>query len=283
MQNCNPRKLPCPPDLHKQIKIQSTPVKEHTLYREIVGSLIYLMYCTRPDISFVVNILSQNMSNPLMIHMKIAMGVLKYLKYTIHYELKYVKSNDNLHIYGYADSDFASSPDRKSISGYCFSLIKDSALISWKSKKQTLNAVSTCECEYIALSEAVKEALFLSSLFAELTLTPRQKVTIYADNQSSIALAHHQIFHSNTKHIDTRHHFVRDYINKEYIEVLYTPSAQNIADIFTKPPTGTQLATFSWIRGKISKAEGSGVRINANVINVCSENCMCIISRVPDI
>ena len=283
MQNCTPRKLPCPSDLHKQLRVQSKPVKDQTLYREVVGSLIYLMHCTRPDISFVVNILSQQMSAPLEIHMKIAINVLKYLKYTIHYELKFFKSNENLNIQGFTDSDFAASPDRKSISGYCFSLIRNSALISWKSKKQTSTADSTCECEYIALSEAVKEALFLSSLFAELTLSPRQKVTIFADNQSAIALAHHPTFHTNSKHIDTKYHFVRDYTNKEYIEIIYIPSAQNIADIFTKPPTGTQLSTFSWIRGKILKEEGGGIRVQVNSVSVCSEQCLCNITRVPDI
>ena len=138
MQDCTPRTLPCPSDVYKQLKNPSQPVKDATFYREIVGSLIYLMYCTRPDLAFVVNILSQHMSSPFNSHMNIAMGVLRYLKYTLHYELKFVKSKENLNIYGFTDSDFAASADRKSTSGYCFGLIQNSALISWRSKNQKL-------------------------------------------------------------------------------------------------------------------------------------------------
>ena len=143
-------------------------------------------------------------------------------------------------------------------------------MISWRSKKQNLVSDSTCECEYIAISEAAKEALFLRSLFSELTMSPRQKVTIFADNQSAISLAHHQSFHGRSKHIDIKYHLVRDYINKDYIQVLYVPSAQNIADIFTKPPTGPQLDNFAWIRGKILNAEGGDVEVQqANMANIC--------------
>ena len=269
MSDCAPRTLPCDPSIHTILRNKSKPMKDKTLYRELVGSLIYLMYCTRPDITFVVNILSQFMSDPMDIHMNIARGVLKYLKYTIHFDLKYVNTQNELRLIGYTDSDFASSADRRSISGYCFQLDPNSALIAWKTKKQSLVADSTCECEYVALSEATKEAIFLRQYFAEITQAPRKTVTIYADNQSSIALAHHHAFHKRSKHIDTKVHFVRCYIEKGYIKVIYVPTADNIADIFTKAVNGQKLLSFACIRGKILN-KGGDVEVLDNVCSLCT-------------
>ena len=269
MTDCTPRSLPCDPSIHTILRNNSKPMKDPTVYRELVGSLIYLMYCTRPDLTFVVTLLSQFMSAPLDIHMNIARGVLRYLKYTIHYDLKYVKALDGLKLFGYSDSDFASSADRRSISGYCFQLNPKSALISWKTKKQSLVADSTCECEYIALSEATKEANFLRQYFAELTQATRKTVTIYVDNQSSIALAHHHAFHSRSKHIDTKYHFVRSYLENKSIELSYVPTANNIADIFTKAVNGQKLLDFACIRGKILNEEGGDVEVHHNICNIC--------------
>ena len=269
MTDCAPKTLPCDPSIHSVLKNKSKLMKNPTLYRELVGSLIYLMYCTRPDITFVVNILSQFMSAPMDIHMNIAKGVLKYLKYTMNYELKYVPDTNKLRVIGYSDSDFASSADRRSISGYCFQLNSNSALISWKTKKQTLVADSTCECEYVALSEATKEANFLRQYFAELTQAPREPVTIYVDNQSSIALAHHHAFHKRSKHIDTKYHFVRCYIEHEFIKIKYIPTADNIADIFTKAVNGQRLLNFACMRGTILNAEGGDVEVHDNICNLC--------------
>ena len=268
MNDCAPKTLPCDPSIHSILRNKSKPMKDPTLYRELVGSLIYLMYCTRPDITFVVNILSQFMSAPMDIHMNIARGVLKYLKYTIHYDLKYVDTQDELRVFGYSDSDFASSADRRSISGYCFKLNPNSALIAWKTKKQTLVADSTCECEYVALAEATKEANFLRQYFAELTQAPRKTVTIYVDNQSSIALAHHHAFHKRSKHIDTKYHFVRSYLENQYIKVIYVPTADNIADIFTKAVNGQKLLSFACMRGTILN-EGGDVEVHDNICSLC--------------
>ena len=269
MTDSAPKTLPADPSVHSVLKNESKPMKDPTLYRELVGSLIYLMYCTRPDISFIVNILSQFMSEPKDIHMNIARNVLRYLKHTVHYELTFVKSNDEPRILGYSDSDFASSANRRSISGYCFQLNSKSALISWKTRKQSLVADSTCESEYVALSEAAKEAVFLRQYFAELTNAPREPVTIYVDNQSSIALAHHHAFHKRSKHIDTKYHFVRCYIENNIINVKYIPTADNIADIFKKAVNGQRLLKFSCIRGTLLNEEGGDVEVHDNICNLC--------------
>ena len=274
MQDCIPRALPCPLDIYKQLKSATPkPLKDKTCYREIVGSLIYLMYCTRPDICFAVQILSQFMSEPLDIHMKLARGVLRYLKGTIYFDLKYKRCN-MLKIVGYADSDYAASANRKSVSGSCFQMSPNSGLISWRSRKQKLTGDSTCETEYVALAEAAKTAAFMSSFVSELTQAPRQTVTVYSDNQSAIALSHNPSFSDKTRHIDVKHHIVRDYVNEKLIDVCYVPTTENIADIFTKPMTGDQLSKFACIRGSIPNVEGGDVKVHT--VNLCDlSNCLC--------
>ena len=252
MSNCTPRTLPCDPSVYHLLEEKSDPLQDPTKYRELVGSLIYLMTGTRPDLAYVVNLLSRFMHSPTNLHMTLAIGVLKYLKHTSHYDLKFVNSKDNLNIIGYSDSDFASDSDRKSFSGYAFKLNENSALISWRSCKQTIVATSTCEAEYIALHEATNEALFLRQLFAEFTKLPMQTVNIFADNQGSICLAKHQNCHRRTKHISVKYHATRDYVAKNYILITYIPTNHNIADMFTKPLPGPKLKSFAIIRGRIT-------------------------------
>jgi hypothetical protein len=105
---------------------------EPSLYRQLIGSLMYLIH-TRPDICFVVSAFSQFMSEPRHRHWIVAKHILRYLKGSIAYGLRYTSSGGAL-LHGYVDSDWVgSSVDRKSTSGYCFSL--GSAMISWSSKK----------------------------------------------------------------------------------------------------------------------------------------------------
>ena len=130
------------------------------MYQEIVGSLIYLVTCTRPDIAYVVSILAQRMSKPNMAHLKLAKLVLRYLKGTKFHGLIYRKCTP-IDIIGYTDASWANGMDRKSISGYCFMMHKNSSLISWKTKKQSVVALSTCESEYIGMTFAIQEAVFL--------------------------------------------------------------------------------------------------------------------------
>ena len=119
------------------------------------------MVCTRPDISWVITRLSQFLSKPLQCHWVALKHVLRYLKGTADYALCYRRCEKGLRLIGYSDSDWASSAeDRRSTSGYCYSLSESGPLISWKSRKQPVVALSTCEAEYIALAAAVQEMLY---------------------------------------------------------------------------------------------------------------------------
>lgn len=127
------------------------------------------MPCTRPDISWNVSKLSQSLARPTVQDLVAAKHVLRYLKGTSHYELCFKKSDEALNLTAFSDSDWASSvEDRRSTTGYCFSLTKQGPAISWKSKKQPTVALSTCEAEYIGLANTTQESLYLMQLMNDL-------------------------------------------------------------------------------------------------------------------
>lgn len=124
-----------------------------------------------------------------------------------------------------------SHEDRHAISGYVFLI---GGAVSWSSKRQEIVALSTVEAEYVALTHATKEAIWLKNLLAEIYGSASDPVEIRGDNQGSIALARDDKFHARIKHIDIRFHFVRYAIEKKMIKLVYCPTEDMTADIFTK-------------------------------------------------
>ena len=250
MSNCKPKAVPCDASVSKVCDNKdSMELTDPREYREIVGSLIYAMTGTRPDLCYAVTRLSQFMSKPTKAHLGIAKHVLKYIKGTLHYSLKFSKSNEPLKLIGYCDSDWANSDDRRSITGYGFLMNNDGGLISWKSKKQRVVALSTCEAEYMAITYAMQEANFLRNLYSDMTGCDKNFVTLYVDNQGAIALAENPIHHQRSKHIDVRFHFIRSEVEAGIVRLLYIPSEANIADLFTKPLSKGKIERFKVIRG----------------------------------
>ena len=236
MSDCKPRSTP------SERKVESDgeeePIDPRT-YREAVGCLIYAMICTRPDICWIITKLSQYLSKPSKSQWVAVKHVMRYLKCTIDFGLCYSKCVDGLTLLGYSDADWASSTDdRRSITGYCFSLTNAGPLISWKSRKQRTVALSSCEAEYMALSATIQEVLYLIQLLRDIDCghqfgTPM----IYGDNQGAIALAKNPVYRQRSKHIDVKYHFIRNEVNAGTITIQYCPSAEMIADIMTKPAT----------------------------------------------
>ena len=206
------------------------------------------MTCTRPDLCYAVTMLSQHMANPKVVHLKLAKHVLRYLKGTINYGLNYSRVKD-VSILGFCDSDWGSSPDRRSISGYCYTLNTKGPLVSWSSSKQRVVALSSSEAEYVAMTDAMKEANFLRQLLADMTGSERQVVRLYADNQSAIKLSENPVQSKRTKHIDIRYHFIRLQVEDGIVNVEYIPTNENVADMFTKPLSKVKLLEFEMIRG----------------------------------
>ncbi|KAG8474611.1 hypothetical protein CXB51_031247 [Gossypium anomalum] len=173
----------------------------HVPYFSAVGSLMYAMVCSRPDLSYAVSAVSRYMANPD--------GVI-----------------------GYVDADFAGDLDRRrSLTGYVFTI--GGYAISWKATLQTTIALSTTEVEYMAITEAYKEAIWLKGLFSELN-EDLQISTVFCDSQSVIFHTKDQIFHERTKHIDVRYHFVRDIIARGDIVLSKISTHKNPADMMTK-------------------------------------------------
>lgn len=199
-------------------------------YQRLIGSLMYLAVLTRPDIAYSVSYLSQFNNCYNATHYSYAKRVLKYLQKTKHYCLKY--SRDNVKLNGFVDADWASdSLDRKSYTGYCFTMC--GSVISWQSRKQKTVSLSSTEAEYVALSEASREAIYLRNLLYEISGS-FSIIKLHCDNQSALKLAVSHQSHNRSKHIDVRYHFVRDAVRSNLIEIQYTSTQEMPADLLTK-------------------------------------------------
>lgn len=246
VEECTPKCTPCNVtsatiDSDKNSQVLADP----KLYREIVGSLIYLMTCTRPDICYIVSKLSQFLSNPTYAHLNLSKHVLKYLKGTRCQSIQFTKTAGHLNLVGFCDADWGGSVDRKSISGYCFKLSDCGTLISWRSQKQNTVALSTCEAEYISLTHAIQEGNFLRQLLCDMQGIRECCINLHVDNRGAIDLANNPVHHQRSKHIDIRYHYIRSQIQSKTVQLFYVPSKDNIADIFTKPATKVNLRKFN--------------------------------------
>ena len=159
--------------------------------------------------------------------------VIRYLATTIDRKLR-LPAESNGRLTCFVDADWAGERlDRKSMSGYTFFL--GDSLVAWSSKKQSVVAQSSTEAEYIALSHAGRELLWLRQLLRDLDIPVDEPTTVYEDNQSSIKLVESERSTRRTKHIDVFHHFMRDLQATDVINVLYCSTEAMIADVLTKP------------------------------------------------
>lgn len=200
-------------------------------YQSICGALLYASTNTRPDIAFATGMLCRAMGRPNPELLESARRVLGYLYRTRHIGLRYEASPAQLE--GFSDSDWGV---KHSTSGHTFHL--GSATISWASKKQPSVALSSCEAEIMAGSEAAKEAIYLSAFLRELGFDMSEPPPLRMDNKSAIDLAYNPEHHARTKHIDRRHYFIRECVEQGRLRVPFVPTAENVADFFTKPLMG---------------------------------------------
>ena len=186
-------------------------------YSNPVGSIMYAMVGTRSDLAYPLGVVSRYMRNPIKNHWLGVKWILRYIKGSLATKLCYKKSDD-FKIVGYCDADYAADPDRiRSISGLVF--ILGGNTISWKSGLQRVVALSTTESEYMALTEAVKESVWLKGLMMEFGYD-QKAVEIHCDSQSAIAHSKNNVHHERTKHIDVKYHYIRDVISDGAVEVL---------------------------------------------------------------
>jgi len=237
LENANTVSTPLDPtEKIKSVEKSSEKGDRSNNYASLIGSLMYAAIATRPDIAYAVNRLASYTANPEMSHWTAAKRILRYLKGTkdlgIIYKIKYSKNRRENDVTGYSDASFANNDDRSSISGYTF-LVSGGA-ITWGSKRQNVISLSTTEAEYICLSDATREAIWLRNLFKELGYEQKEPTLIYGDNLGSLAIAHNPQYHKRTKHFDIKHHYIRDQVQKQTVAIEYRPTKDMTADIFTK-------------------------------------------------
>ena len=180
-----------------------------------VGSLLYLSMRTRLDITFAVTLATCFCSKPTSQHLTAVKRIFRYLRETTHYGLLF-KRNGSKAIVGYSDADWGGDTlDCKSTTGYLFQI--GGTAITWQSKKQSCFALSTAEAEYVALSGAAQEAVWLKQFNQDLT-SINDPVVIYENNQSAIAIAKNPQFHRRAKHINIEYHFIREQVNNNNIK-----------------------------------------------------------------
>ena len=235
MENAKPASTP----MSSSIKLDDETSEilsrnDHELYRRIIGKSMFAAVAVRIDIAFAVNRLSQYLSEPRKVHLQAAKHVLRYLKGSPNLGILY-KSTPVSDLVGYADAAYANARQFKSTTGFCYMI--NGAPVSWTSKRQSITAQSTTESEYIALSEAGKQAVWLRHLLYALRKShvyTKKSTLIYADNQGSIDLSANPVFHSRTKHIQVRYHAIREYIENGEIRVQFLPTDRMLADGLTK-------------------------------------------------
>ncbi|KAL3160750.1 hypothetical protein ABBQ32_14128 [Trebouxia sp. C0010 RCD-2024] len=203
---------------------------EMYLYSELVGSLLYLSVCTRPDISQTVGVLARHMGRPSPEHWIAAKGVLRYIVGTLQQGILFGSKGSS--VVGYCDSDYASDAHtRRSTTGFVYTF--GGGAISWGSKLQPTVAVSTTEAEYMAAAQAVKEALWLRTLLCSFGMKIGA-MTTYCDSQGAIKLLKHPIASARSKHIDVMHHFARERVSRKEVCFEYISTEAMVADCLTK-------------------------------------------------
>lgn len=212
--------------IEERSKMNQTP------YVSGVGSIMYGMVCSRPDLAHAISIIRRFMGDLGSAHWEAVKWTLRYLNGSLNAGLRYKKTTHEAAITGYVDADFVGNVGtRKSLTGYVFTLF--GTTISWKENQQSVVALSTTEAEYMALAEGVKEAIWLKGMVNELGIA-QACITIHCDSQSVIHLANHQMYHESTKHIDVKLHFIRDVIESEKVKVEKVLTEENPADMFIK-------------------------------------------------
>lgn len=240
-------KLPMSPGQVIQKNENDPSIEGKLPYRSLIGSLLFLATRSRPDILFAVNQLSQYNSHPTLKHWKLLCQVFNYVRVTKEFIIPLnVKGSKDF--YAYTDASWASDrDDRRSYSG--FIVYFRNAPISWHTTKQKCVALSSMEAEYIAISEAARELLWLYDIFSECSKVLNFdicKPVLYSDSQSAIYFSRNSIENVRSKHIDIRFHFVKNLLTMNKFDLFSVPGDNNVADLLTKPVTGDKLTQYCY-------------------------------------
>jgi hypothetical protein len=231
MRNSKPTSTPLPTGTRLVKAATMDVLADQKEYQSMVGSLMYAMLATRPDLAQCIQQISQFSQKPTRTHEKAAKHALRYLNGTINEGITY-NGNLGMKLECWSDANWGGEEGRESVSGFVFTMAGGS--VTYSSKKQGSVALSTTESEYMALLHALKEQIWLLRFLKEIGYNISDQNVIYCDNQSAIALAHNPEHHARTKHIDIQYHFVRNCVEDGTTRLEYCPTEDMAADGLTK-------------------------------------------------
>ncbi|GJU77579.1 retrovirus-related pol polyprotein from transposon TNT 1-94 [Tanacetum coccineum] len=216
MDNCHSIGTPLATKPKLDVDLSGEPVDQSD-YHSKIGSLMYLT-SSRPDLVQAVCYCARYQARPTQKHLKEVKRIFKYLKGTINMGLWYPKDS-GFELTAFSDADHAGCLDtRKSTSGGIQFL--GDKLVSWMSKKQNCTAMSSAEAEYVALSASCAQVMWMRTQLQDYGFN-YNKIPLYCDSQSAIAISCNPVQHSRTKHIHTRYHFIKEQVENGIIELYF--------------------------------------------------------------
>lgn len=215
--------------------------QNHNIFRRIIGRTMFLAKGTRPDITFTTDHLSQYLAKPRQVHLGAAKHLLRYLRDMARCGLCYKKDqmSRGQQLHGYSDAAFGNSVNQWSTGGYMF-MINESP-VCWASNKQSIAAESSTEAEYMALSNASRQAVWIRHLLFSLNKSNIysdrkgiRPIVIHEDNNGAIAIGNNPVYHGKSKHIKIKFHAIRDGIDEGEISAVHMPGEEMVANGLTK-------------------------------------------------
>ena len=183
------------------------------VYREVVGSLLYLANCTRPDISYAVNVLSRHQIAPTNLEWAMVKRVMQYLSGTKQYGLTYEAKSEGLVVY--KDASLSDSKNSLTTCGFVIKIYGDA--VAWRTHKQASVALSTCQAEYVAMSEACQDLMSLHNTIKCIVVRDMYPMTVFCDNLAAQACAKSNGGNKLRYMVERRNHYVKECINNNYI------------------------------------------------------------------
>lgn len=216
---------------YDQNTLTETSSKINAPYRGVIGSLLYLENATRPDISYAVNVLSRHQVQPTEDHWKMVRRLLSYLLKMKDLELVYRGLSDDLQ--AYSDPSFSDCKGSKTTCGFVIKLFGDSVI--WRTHKQPYVALSTCQAEYVAMSEACQDLMALHKSLSAMLNRVFYPIMLKCDNKAAEACAKSDGGTKLRHMTETREDYVKDCLQSKWMKIQWIPSQRQIADVFTKP------------------------------------------------
>ena len=240
MDNCKPISTPMEPGLHLP-KVSETQDRKAFDFTSCIPTVLYISTRTRPDISFAIGILCRHLKNYGPEHIAAAKHLLRYLQGTKHFRFKlgkvYSESEDKYHMTVFVDADHANSDieTRKSTTGYAVYIGTD--LLEWMSRLQDIIASSSTYAEYIALHTSLSAIIHWTELAQLLRVHNSRPVSVMEDNLQCIRWAETDMINVRNRAVEVKYHRLRHYYKAKWFKIIYTPTENMIADMFTKPLT----------------------------------------------